>query len=241
MKAMILAAGFGTRLRPLTNDIPKALLPVGGRPLIYYSLHLLKKYGITDIFINVHYHGDKIIKEVGDGSRFGMQITYSKETDILGTGGGTKKIASELGDAAFIVINGDILVDLNLDDLLAAHRKNCGRATLVLREDKDVENFGAIEVDEDGWIQNMLGRMPWRGQTLKKLMFTGIHVMEPDVLEYIPAGFCSITDVYLQMLAEHEPLYGYIMRGYWSDIGILERYQATDFDLRQGRVQLSYI
>lgn len=241
MKAMILAAGFGTRLRPMTNDLPKPLLPVGGRPLLYYNLYLLRKYGITDVFINVHYHGDKIIKAVGDGSRFGLHITYSEEADILGTGGGIKKIASEISEETFMVINGDILVDLNLNDVVASHRKQGGRATLVLREDKDVERFGAIEVDEDGQIQNMLGRMPWRGQTLKKLMFAGIHVMEPDVLDYIPTGFYSITDVYLQMLVQREQLYGYVMRGYWSDIGVLERYQATDCDLRQGKVHLSYI
>ena len=242
MKAMILAAGLGTRLRPLTNDLPKPLLPVGGRPLIYYNLMLLKKYGITDVFINVHYQREKIIQELGNGSQFGMNITYSEEPEILGTGGGIKNIQSAIARGTFIVINADILIDLNLDKLVEFHHKKKGVATLVLREDEEVEQYGVIEVGAKDQIHNILGRAQSKTDRVRRLMFTGVHVMEPRVMDYIPfAKFYSITDAYIEMLRHNEKLFGYLMRGYWNDIGVLERYKKADVDLKSGKVRLPHI
>jgi NDP-sugar pyrophosphorylase family protein len=242
MKAMILAAGLGTRLRPLTNDLPKPLLPIANRPLIYYNLMLLKKYGITDVFINVHYQREKIIQEVGDGARLGMSITYSEEPQILGTGGGIKNIQSAIARGTFIVINADILVDLNLDKVVEFHHKKKGVATLVLREDEEVEQFGAIEVDSKDQIHNILGRVESKTDRVRRLMFTGVHVMEPRVMDYIPfAEFYSITDAYIEMLRRKEKLFGYMMRGYWNDIGVLERYKKADRDLKSGKVRLPHV
>lgn len=241
MKAMILAAGLGTRLRPLTDDLPKPLLPVGNRPLIYYNLLLLKKYGITDVFINVHYRREKIIQEVGNGVRLGMNITYSEEPEILGTGGGIKNIQSAIARGTFIVINGDILIDLNLDKLVEFHHKKKGVATLVLREDEEVAQYGAIEVDSKDQIQNILGSLPSKDR-VRQLMFTGVHVMEPRVMDYVPYGkFYSITDAYIEMLRQKEKLYGYLLRGYWNDIGVIDRYKKADRDIRQGKVRLGHI
>ena len=242
MKAMILAAGLGTRLRPLTNDLPKPLLPVAQRPLIYYNLLLLKKYGITDVFINVHYHGEKIIREVGNGVRLGMNITYSEEPNILGTGGGIKNIQSAIARGTFIVINGDILIDLNLDKVVEFHHKKKGAATLVLREDPEVDHYGAIETDAKDQIQDILGQTGPKGEKLKRLMFTGVHVMEPRVLDYIPPrGFYSITDAYIEMLRKREKLFGFVTRGYWNDIGVLDRYQKADRDVKEGKVRFNYL
>lgn len=242
MKAMILAAGLGTRLRPLTNDLPKPLLPIANRPLIYYNLMLLKKYGITDVFINVHYQREKIIQELGNGSRFGMNITYSEEPEILGTGGGIKNIQSAIARGTFIVINADILIDLNLDKLVEFHHKKKGVATLVLREDEEVEQFGVIEVDSKDQIRNILGKVVPKTERVRRFMFTGVHVMEPRVMDYIPfSAFYSITDAYIEMLRADEKMFGYLMKGYWNDIGVLERYKKADRDFKSGKVRLPHI
>ena len=238
---MILAAGLGTRLRPLTEALPKPLLPVGGRPLIYYNLLLLKKYGITDILINVHHHAKKIIDELGNGNAIGMHISYSEEAEILGTGGGIKKAQAFLDDGAFLVINGDILVDIDLDRLVAFHQKKGGMATLVLRDDPDLMQYGAIDLDDNDQIQNILGKATPAVKTRKK-MFTGIHIIEPSGLDYIPAGkFYSIIDAYLAMLHKGEKLFGYSMQGYWNDIGVPERYYAVNQAMDAGKICLSYI
>ncbi|MFQ5949814.1 MAG: NDP-sugar synthase [Nitrospiria bacterium] len=241
MNGMILAAGFGSRLRPLTNDIPKPLLTVGDHPLIYYNLLLLKKHGVTDVFINVHHQGDKIIREIGDGNRLGMNISYSEEQEILGTGGGIKKIQSALERGTFIVMNGDILINLNLDRVVSFHRKKKGVATLVLRRNNPLDKFGVIEVDERNQIRDILGCLSWKQGRTRRLMFTGVHIMEPRVLDYVPCGrFYSITDAYIEMLRRDEKIFGYLMRGYWNDIGILDRYQKANHDLKHGIIRLNH-
>jgi len=242
MKGVLLAAGFGARLRPLTDDVPKPLLRVGGRPMIYYNLLLLKKYGITDVFINLHHHGDQIIEELGNGSRFGMHITYSEESEILGTGGGIKQLALALGQARFIVMNSDVLIDLNLDRLVDFHQKKKGAATLVLRRASDFSEFGVVEVDSKDQIWNIRGKTGWKGAPSKRLMFTGVHVLEPDVLNFIPYDqpYC-IIDAYLEMLRYKEKLFGYTTRGYWSDLGCMDRYQTANRELESGALHLSHI
>ncbi|HIE65802.1 MAG: nucleotidyltransferase family protein [Nitrospira sp.] len=247
MKAMILAAGLGTRLRPLTNDLPKPLLPIGGQPLIFHHLELLKNHGITDIIINVHYHGDKIIERVGNGDRFGMKITYSQEPEILGTGGGIKKIQSALGAGPFIVMNADILVRLDLGKLVSFHQKRGGCATLVLREEAQVNTYGVIALDPQDQIRDILGKVRGKDSgkvrskekgSMRRLMFTGIHVIESRVFDYIPSGkFYSIIDAYVEMLRQDELIAGYLMDGYWNDIGVLERYEKADQDFEQGLVR----
>lgn len=242
MKAMILSAGLGTRLRPLTSDVPKPLLPVGDRPLIYYNLLLLKKYGITDVLINLHHHGEKIIKEIGNGLQFGLNVVYSEEPEILGTGGGIKKVRSELSKGTFIVINGDILVDVNLNKVVEFHYRKKGLVTLVLREDEEMDRYGAIEVDAKNRVRNILGKCSWVGERLKPLMFTGVHVIEPKVLDYIPVDiFYSIIDAYIEMVRKEERIYGYPMKGYWTDIGVIERYQKVDEEIKNGKLKFSFV
>jgi len=242
MKGMILAAGLGTRLRPLTEALPKPLLPVGGRPLIYYNLLLLKKYGITDILINVHHQAKKIMDELGNGAAIGMNISYSEEPHILGTGGGIKKGEPFLDSGPFLVINGDILVDINIDHLVTFHQKKKGIATLVLRDDPNVSQYGDIEVDTNDQIRNILGKAPPTSVRTCKRMFTGIHIITPSGLDYIPAGkFYSIIDAYLAMLHKGEKLFGYSMDGYWNDIGVPERYREVNQAMEAGEIRLSYM
>jgi NDP-sugar pyrophosphorylase family protein len=242
MKAVVLSAGFGTRLRPLTNHIPKPLLPVGDRPLILYNLMLLKKYGITEVAINLHYHGEKIREALKDGRDLGMQILYSEEPEILGTGGGIKKVSRFLSDGTFLVINGDILVDINLDKVVEFHRLKKATATMVLREDPEVERYGKIEIDSKSRIRRFLGQPAWQGEKLAAYMFTGVHVLEPRIMEYIPSrGFSPVTDAYLAMLKKDEKLFGYPMKGYWRDLGTPESYQQAKDEINKGTVRLSYI
>ena len=244
MKAMILAAGFGTRLRPLTDHMPKPLLPVGGRPMIEYNLLLLKKYGITEIIINLHHYGDQIIKTLGDGSHLGLSIVYSvEEGEPLGTGGGIKKAESFFGQTTFIAINGDILIDIDLSKLISFHHAKQAEATLVLRETDDFSSFGAIEVDEHDQIRNMLGKLELKNMQCRKLMFTGLHVIEPRVLTDIPAGipYYSIIDTYLDMLRAGRKLFAYVTDGYWNDLGALPRYHQTNHALETGLLRLSHI
>ncbi|MBI3812359.1 MAG: NDP-sugar synthase [Nitrospirae bacterium] len=237
MKAMILAAGLGTRLRPLTDNLPKPLLPLEGRPLIEYTLLLLRKYGITDVIINLHYQGEKIMQALGDGSRWGMKIRYSEEPRILGTAGGIKKVEPLLFGESFLVINSDILVEIHLDRLIELHQREKAAATLVLREDPEVDRWGAVGVDPHNRIRQFLGKPDWTGEPLSKRMFAGIHVMDPRVLAYIPGqGFSTIVDVYIEMIRKGERLVGQTVKDYWVDIGTPERYRHAQEDLKQRRV-----
>lgn len=244
MKAMVLAAGFGTRLRPLTDHTPKPLLPVGGRPMIEYNLLLLKKYGITDIIINLHHHGDQIIKVLGDGARLGLSITYSMEKgEPLGTGGGIKKAAAFLHDATFIVINGDILIDIDLAKLISFHLEKKAEATLVLRACDDFSKFGAIEMDENGQIQNILGKLTPKRRPTQKLMFTGLHVIEPQVLNIIPENipYFSIIDTYVDLLRTGKKLFAYVTKDYWNDLGEIDRYNQVNQALTDGTLKMGHI
>ncbi|MBN4054475.1 nucleotidyltransferase family protein [Nitrospira defluvii] len=237
-----MAAGLGTRLGPLTDDMPKPLLPVGGRPLIDYNLLLLKKYGITEVLINLHHYGEKIVQKLGNGSNIGMKIRYSEESRLLGTGGGIKKMASNFGDETFVVINGDIVIEIELENLISFHREKEGLSTLVLRKEEDLSPFGIIEIDRNNRVQNILDKIPWDGKDKRQLMFTGLHIIEPKVLDYIPRDtFYSITDAYIDMLQNGEKLYGYINDHYWNDLGHLDRYNQVNQALNDGTLQISHV
>ena len=158
MKAMILAAGFGTRLRPLTDVTPKPLLPVAGTPMIVWNLLLLKRHGILDVVINLHHLGAMIEQALGGGARFGMRITYSHEPVILGTGGGIKQAESSFGGEPVLVLNGDTLFELNLTSLLAFHQERDAAATLVLRHDPEAARWGLVEVTDQAQVMRITGR-----------------------------------------------------------------------------------
>ncbi|HEY5649687.1 MAG TPA: nucleotidyltransferase family protein [Nitrospiria bacterium] len=237
---MILAAGLGTRIRSLESGLPKPLIPVGGRALIEYPLALLKKHGITEVVINLHYKGDKIKNALGDGSRFAMKIHYSEEEEILGTGGGIKKAEGLLGGAPFLVINSDVVAEVDLGDVIRFHERNRPSATLVLREDPDAETWGPVETNSSGRILRILGRPETGGEPGIQKMFTGIHVLDPRVLDYIPAGLPHhIIDSYIEMIRAGEDLMGYAYSGYWKDVGTPGRVQEAQSDLASGRIRLA--
>ncbi|MBI2359203.1 MAG: NDP-sugar synthase [Deltaproteobacteria bacterium] len=246
MKAMVFAAGYGERLRPLTERVPKALVPVGGRPMIEYPLLLLKHYGITQIIINLHHLGGKIKEHLRDGTSLGLQITYSEETELLDTGGGLLRARAFLAENTFIVINSDVIIDLALSELLDQHQKRGAIATLVLRPDPRADLYGAIETSEDLRIQRFLAHKAPRSEAagdLTKYMFTGVQVLEPGVFDYMvdegPFGITRMT--YPKMLVQGEPLYGFPFRGYWQDLGTAERIGEAEAKFRSGEVRLHYL
>lgn len=238
---MILAAGLGTRLRPLTNATPKALLLVHGQPLIVYSMQLLKKYGITEVLVNLHHLGQLIQEELGDGRKFGMRINYSWEPSVLGTGGGIKKGESFFQGEVFFVLNSDILIDLNLKDLFRFHRKKRGFATMVVRHREPDSPYTPISMGRDNRILK-IGEARVKGAA-RTVLYTGAQVLEPDFLKKLPPDqeSCIIRQGYQPALAAGEKIYGYLYDGYWNDLGTLERLRQAEKDLSSGRTKLSFI
>lgn len=248
MKAMVLAAGQGTRLRPLTDHTPKALVPVAGRPMIEYSLLLLRHYGIRDIIINLHHLGDQIESYLGTGKQWGLKITYSKELELLDTGGGLLKAKPFLQEGTFIVINTDVLIDLSLSDLLAFHEKNRAVVTLVLRPDPLADQYGSMEIAGDGRINRFLQtRVATElSAPTTKLMFTGVQVLEPRVFDYMaPADtlrkFSTTKDTYPRMLLGREKLFGFRFAGFWQDVGTANRIKEAEDSLAAGKARLHYL
>ena len=248
MKAMVLAAGQGTRLHPLTEHTPKALVPVAGRPMIEYSLLLLKRYGIRDVMINLHHLGEQIERYLGDGKEWGLQITYSKEPELLDTGGGLLKAKPFLQEDTFIVINTDVLIDLSLSDLLTFHEKTRAVATLVLRPDPLADQYGSMEIDGAGRIHRFLqtriaAALP---APTTKLMFTGVQVLEPRVFDYMPTDdalrkFSTTRDTYPRMLLNQEKLFGFRFDGFWQDVGTAQRIEEAEKCLAAGKARLHYL
>lgn len=240
MKAMILAAGLGTRLRPLTNTIPKPLLPIAGTPLIVWNLLLLKRYGFHDVVINLHHLGPMIEQTVGNGSRYGLRIIYSREPTILGTGGGLKQAELYFSGESVLVLNGDTLVELDLGTLYECHQQREAMATLVLRKDPEAAEWGLVEMDSDNRIVRITGRgRTDHGPTLPR-MFAGIHVLRPRLLRDVPKGVASsIIDHYVAAIQRGDAVFGYDCEGYWSDIGTPERYAQAEQDASAGRIVLT--
>lgn len=238
MKAMILAAGLGTRLRPLTNTIPKPLLPVAETPLIIWNLLLLRAYGIRDVIINLHYLGNMIEDAIGDGSRWDIQVRYSHEPTLLGTGGGLKAAEWFFEQHPFLVINGDTLIELDVQALVEFHRTHGGVATLVLRDDPQAVQWGAVESDAQNRIFRINGRGMSQGELtgpLVQRMFAGVHILQPSILHDAPANSpFSIIDSYTNELARGSKIFGFLHAGYWSDIGTVARYAQAQVDAETG-------
>jgi NDP-sugar pyrophosphorylase family protein len=216
---------------------------MGEHSILGWNLLLLKRHGITEVLINLHYKGEQIVEALGDGSRYGMHVAYSHEPTILGTGGGIKQAEPFLKGEPFVVLNGDTVSECDLTEMIAAHRAAHGlhgtQATLALREDPEAASWGPVTVTSDDRILQINGTPPLKTgeQAAHTYMFAGIHVMEPSVLETIPTGAGSIIDVYVKLLAEGRHVQGYQMQGYWSDIGTPERYAQTQRDVANGRLR----
>ncbi len=232
---MILAAGFGTRLMPLTRILPKSMFPVLNRPLLAHSIGLLRSCGVREIAVNVHHLSEKIIDSFGDGTEFGGHLHFSREETILGTAGGIKAMQSFLEDGPFFVVNSDIVTDIDLGPVIEFHKQNKSCLTLVVREDS--EQHDPIQMDGDGRVTRFGGE-PFKIK--KRVLFTGIQIMEPEIFSRIPAGkFCGTTeDVFPQMVEDGLPVYCYRPKGYWKDMGNRENYLQVHQDALDGKVTL---
>ncbi|KQL44173.1 mannose-1-phosphate guanyltransferase [Brevibacillus choshinensis] len=238
MKAVIMAGGKGTRLRPLTSHTPKPMVPLLNRPCMEYTIDLLKKHGITEIAVTLQYLPEAIRNEFGDGSRYGVSLVYFDETTPLGTAGSVKNCADFL-DERFIVISGDTLTDIDLSAAIRFHEERKALATLILTQVETPLEFGVVMTDENGLINRFLEKPTW-AEVFSDTVNTGMYVCEPEVLSYIESDreVDFSKEVFPFFLREGKPMYGYKAEGYWSDIGSLEVYRQAQFDLLDGKVQL---
>ena len=253
MKGFILAAGFGTRLWPLTEDRTKAAIPFLNRPLINYSVEYLASYGIRDIIVNLHHQPESIRAVLEDGSKLGVKIEYSVEDEILGTSGALDRVRDSLLDDDFVVINGKIVTNIDLGTVIAEHRKQDAIATLVLKENTALEHFSIVEIDDRRWITRFagfpeaalpqaavaeaagnLGSVVATGDA--PLMFTGIQVLSPRILEYVPRGRFSHSTihVYPQAIAAGETVIGHVSAADWYEMSTLSRYLEAHLRLMRG-------
>lgn len=239
MRAVLMAGGSGTRLRPLTCDLPKPMVPILNRPIAEHIINLLKRHDITQIIATLHYLPDVMKDYFQDGSEFGVSIEYVVEEDQpLGTAGCVKNIAEWL-DETFLVISGDSITDLDIGAAIAFHREKQAKATLILARVPNPMEFGVVITDTDARISHFLEK-PSTGEIFSDTVNTGIYILEPEVLEYLPcseeADFSK--DLFPLLLMEDEPMYGYIAQGYWCDVGNLETYREAQYDALYGKVKL---
>lgn len=241
MKAMVLAAGFGTRLQPLTHVLPKPMFPVLGRPLLSHTFDILESANITDVAVNVHHLPDFIINYFEKQKLHDLNLHFSREEKILGTAGGIKKMEGFLEGGPFILINSDIITDIKLDKVIDFHKKNNSKLTLVVRQDIFPEQYDSIKICKDGRIVHFVGAssMNIPGNTTR-VMFTGIQIIEPEIFKRIPEGqFCGTTEsIFPQMIKDEVPVYGYLHNGYWKDMGNRENYLQVNSDALDERVSL---
>lgn len=219
---MILAAGEGLRLRPLTEHTPKALVEVGGRPLIDYAVEAVARSGIEDVVVNLHHLGERIRAHLGDGRRFGVRVRYSEERVLLGSGGALRHARALLGEGTFVTLNADTIIEIDLAPVLRFHRDKGATATMVLRKDPRMADYGLIQVDGRSRVGRFLKHVrPGSTEPLEPYMFTGVQVLDPAVFAYMPSeGAFSITEItYPSMLAAGEPIFGYPFEGTWLTVG----------------------
>jgi NDP-sugar pyrophosphorylase family protein len=257
MKALVLAAGRGERLRPLTDSTPKPLLEIGGRPLIQYALKMLRRGGVTEVAINLHHLGDRLAAVLGDGAELGLRITYAPEPTLLGTAGPLTGLAAFFGAEPFAVINSDTIMDLDLARMLDFHRRRGALATFALRPAASPDNYSAIEIAADGRVgaMRLLVDRP-RGRfdvysapdigtadTLTPLMFCGVTICAPGVLKLPlrPAPSSLMGDLFAPALAAGVPLCGFTYDGYFRTVDDLAAWDALQREFASTPPSLSYL
>ena len=238
MKAMVLAAGKGTRLFPLTGELPKPMAPVVNKPIIQHIFDLLAGAGIQEVYVNAHHLADVILGHYGDQTSVdGMAVSIAREPVLAGTAGGVKRIADRFDDT-FVVIMGDALTDVDVRAVVAYHKERRALATVALMRVADASRYGVVELDPKKNVVSFQEK-PDPGEAASNLANTGIYVFEPEVLEYIPDGefFDFAEDVFPRLLDAGERFVGYEGDFYWSDIGTLETYRAAQYDVLSGKVR----
>jgi mannose-1-phosphate guanylyltransferase/phosphomannomutase len=238
MKAVIMAGGFGTRLRPLTSNLPKPMVPLANKPMMEHIVDLLKDHGIKDVVSTLFYQPDTIIGHFGDGNSFGISMQYRKAEADYGTAGSVRN-AKEFLNERFLIISGDVLTDFDLSDAIRFHVEKKAKATLLLTRVPNPLQFGVVLTKEDGKITRFLEKPSW-GEVFSDTINTGIYILEPDVLDFIPEKqeFDFSKNLFPILLERDLGLYGYIAKGYWKDVGSLNEYQDAHTDFLRGDVKL---
>jgi len=231
IKGVIMSGGLGTRLRPLTCDIPKPMVPIFNRPVMEYTVKLLRKYNIKDIAVTLHYLPNTIINYFEDGKNYDVNINYFVEDRPLGTGGSVKN-AQEYLDNTVVVISGDAFTDVDLDKAIKFHRQKGSKATLILKRDPVPLEYGVVIIDESGKIVRFLEKPSW-GEVFSDTINTGIYILEPEVFDYYEKGqnFDFSKDLFPKLLEDNVPMYGYVTDQYWCDVGDLNSYIQTHLDI----------
>ena len=239
MQAIIIAGGLGTRLKPVTDYCPKPALPIMGKPFLDYQLELLKRIGVKRVVFSLMYLADKIMKIFGDGSQYGMEFHYAVEESPLGTGGGIKNCEKYLLDEPTVIFNGDVLTDIDLNQVIDFHINQNAKITIVMTPVDDPTMYGVIFTERDGRILRFLEK-PKREEATQNTINAGIYIYERDVFEHIPPGqnYSVERQLYPDMLDEGYRLSGYKSSDYWLDIGTPEKYMKAHWDLMDGRINL---
>jgi mannose-1-phosphate guanylyltransferase len=236
---MVMAAGLGTRLRPLTYDVPKPLVPVANRPVMEHILLLLRRHGFGPLIANLHWFPAPIRDRFGDGSGLGIDLTYSHEDELLGTAGGVRNVAEFFGDEPFLVMAADALTDIDLVALRAAHEANDGIATLAVTQVSDVSEFGVVITDSAGRIQGFQEK-PDRAEALSDLASCMIYVLDREIFDYFPSKpvVDFAREVFPALLSNDVPFHVHRIDAYWNDVGSLPEYLRGNLDAVQGAVQV---
>lgn len=239
MKAVIMAGGEGTRLKAVTGDTPKPMVPLLGRPMLEHIVRLLKKHGFTDICAALKYRAEDIERYFGDGSRFGVHMQYRVEHEPLGTAGGVKNCADFFGDEDFLVISGDAACDMDLGALFAAHVSAHAAATLALCRSPEPLSYGLVVTDSEDNVRCFIEKPCW-GRVVTDLVNTGIYVLSPRAMRAVPAGqpFDFAKELFPLLLARGEKLLGVTPGGYWCDVGSPLSYYRCCVDALEGKLEL---
>ena len=238
MKAVIMAGGEGTRLRPLTSNAPKPMMPIANRPMMEHIVELLKRHGFEEIVVTVAFQANAIRTYFGNGSEFGVSMVYATEETPLGTAGSVRNAMDELNEP-FLVISGDVMTDIDLGSIVEFHRERKAMATIGLKSMENPLEFGIVITREDGSIERFLEKPTW-GQVFSDTINTGIYVLEPSIFDYIEAdkSVDFSSDVFPRMLDDGMPVFGYVAEGYWEDVGTLDAYIKAHQDVLDGQVSV---
>ncbi len=239
MKGMVLAAGVGSRLDPLTTHTPKPLVPIANVPILDHIIHLLARHGVDDIVANLHYKADAIREKYFDPSRLGVSLSFKYEEELTGDAGGVRACKDFFGNDTFIVLMGDLLTDCDLSKVVAEHKAKKAIATIAVKKVPDVEHFGVVLQDQDGFITGFQEK-PKREEALSDMASAGIYVLEPEVFDYIPStgtyGFGR--QLFPLLLEKKVPLLAVNIETYWSDVGTITQYRLSNMDVLEGRIDL---
>lgn len=239
MKAMVMAAGLGTRLRPLTDFLPKPMMPVANRPVLHHLFNLLQRHGIDEVGVNLHAAPEMIQRYFGDGSALDLTIRWSHEPELLGTAGGTKKLEDFWEGEAILITSGDGLHDIDVTALLGHHKRTGALATLAVKPVQDPSSYGVLILDRDTRVRGFQEK-PTRDEARSDLANCGVYVIEPELLERIPKDtFMDFgQDLWPLLVSAGEPIYAYTTMAYWNDVGDLDALRNGILDAVLGNVRV---